>query len=412
MGMELVVRESEGLGIAAQEVEVVERKGLGHPDSLCDALAEQLSQAFCQLTLERFGLVLHHNVDKALLWAGATRPAFGGGEVLEPMEIFLAGRATREFQGIAIPIEELVQERCGAWLRDHLHALDPERHVRIHCLLRPASPDLADLYLRQQRTGVRLANDTSCGVGYAPLSDLEKLVAGVETELNEPRLKRAYPELGEDLKIMGIRRRDQVALTLACAFVDRDVIDIEDYLEKRTRLAALAGDAARRILGREVGVEVNTADEPESGNLYLTVTGTSAEAGDDGQVGRGNRANGLITPYRPMSLEAVAGKNPITHVGKLYNLAATRIAAALVEELPTVVAAHCTLVSQIGRPVRDPRLVDLEITTRGGSSPAGLTPRIEELVRDHLERLDTQWRGSGSPAPDPAASGRNQETER
>jgi S-adenosylmethionine synthetase len=402
--MELVIRRSEGLGVAAQEVEVVECKGLGHPDTLCDALAEQFSRALCQFTVDRFGFVLHHNVDKALLWAGAARPAFGGGEVLQPIEIFLAGRATREFQGVVIPVEELAQERCRAWLRDHLHALDPDRHVRIRSLVRPASSNLVDLYLRQQRTGVRLANDTSCGVGYAPLSDLERVVAGVEAELNEPRVKQAYPELGEDIKIMGIRRRDEVTLTLACAFVDRYVTDLDDYLGKRDRLTALAGDAARRLLGREVGVEVNTADDPESGNLYLTVTGTSAEAGDDGQVGRGNRANGLITPYRPMSLEAVAGKNPVTHVGKLYNLATTRMATAIVAELPAVAAARCTLVSQIGRPVRDPRLVDVEVETVEGRPVVGLVPSIEEIVRDHLERLDALWRGIGSNTPDSASS--------
>jgi S-adenosylmethionine synthetase len=407
--MELVVRWSQGPGIPSPEVEVVERKGLGHPDTLCDALAEQLSHALCRFTHDRFGLVLHHNVDKALLWAGAARPAFGGGEVLEPIEIFLAGRATREFQGVSIPVEELAQEGCRTWLCDHLHALDPDRHVRIRCLVRPASSDLVELYLRQQRTGVRLANDTSCGVGYAPLSDLERVVAGVEAELNEPRVKQAYPELGEDIKIMGIRRRDEVTLTLACAFIDRHVSDLEDYLGTRNRLTALAGDAARRILGREVGVEVNTADDPESGNLDLTVTGTSAEAGDDGQVGRGNRANGLITPYRPMSLEAVAGKNPVTHVGKLYNLAATRIATAIVAELPEVAAARCTLVSQIGRPVRDPRLVDVQVTTAGGRSLAELTPRIEELIRDDLERGDTLWRGFGSETQDSVPSRRDQE---
>ncbi len=302
---------------------------------------------------------MHHNVDKALFWAGASRPAFGGGEVLQPIEIFLAGRATQEFQGVAIPVEELARECCSDWLREHLHALDPERHVRIRCLVRPASSDLVDLYLRQQRTGVRLANDTSIGVGYAPLSDLERLVHGVEIELNAPRIKQQYPELGEDIKIMGIRRGDAVTLTLTCAFVDRYVASVDDYLEKRRRLAALAGDIGLRILGREVAVEVNTADDPGSGQLDLTVTGRSAEAGDDGEVGRGNRANGLITPYRPMSLEAVAGKNPVTRVGKLYNLVGTRISSAIVEEFPEVASARCLLVSQIGRPVRDPRLVDV-----------------------------------------------------
>jgi S-adenosylmethionine synthetase len=400
--MELVIRRSEGLGIASQEVEVVERKGLGHPDSLCDALAEQFSGALCRFNLDRFGLVLHHNVDKALLWAGASRPAFGGGAVLQPIEIFLAGRATQEFQGVAIPVEVLARACCHDWLGEHLHALDADRHVRIRCLVRPASSDLVDLYLRQQRSGVRLANDTSIGVGYAPLSELERVVAGVEAELNGPQMKQAYPELGEDIKIMGVRRREAVTLTLACAFVDRFVTSLEDYLDKRSRLAVLAGDAASRILGREVSVEVNTADDPGSGHLYLTVTGTSAEAGDDGEVGRGNRANGLITPYRPMSLEAVAGKNPITHVGKLYNLVATRISSAIIEASPEVASARCVLVSQIGRPVRDPRLVDVEVQAPAAWPLIEMRPRIEGLIHDHLGRLDAMWRAKATGTEDAA----------
>src|SRR5450756_525052 len=81
------------LGIADDIVEVVERKGLGHPDSICDALAETLSRSLCLEYRDRFGKVLHHNVDKALLSGGRAAPAFGGGSVLAPMNIYLAGRA-------------------------------------------------------------------------------------------------------------------------------------------------------------------------------------------------------------------------------------------------------------------------------------------------------------------------------
>ncbi len=406
--MELVIRRTEGLDNGPQEVEVVERKGLGHPDSLCDALADEFSQALCQFTFDRFGLVLHHNVDKALLWAGSSQPAFGGGEILRPIEIFLAGRATQEFRGETIPVEEIARECCLNWLRGHLHALNADRDVCIRCLVRPASADLVDLYLRQQQTGIRLANDTSIGVGYAPLSELERVVIGVEAELNAPGIKHEFPEFGEDIKIMGIRRGDAVSLTLACAFVDRYLSGLEDYLEGRRKLAARAGKIALGILGREVAVEVNTADDPGSGRIYLTVTGTSAEAGDDGEVGRGNRANGLITPYRPMSMEAVAGKNPVTHVGKLYNFAATRICSAIVEALPEVESARCLLVSQIGRPVRDPRLVDVEIRAPQTWPIGEMRPRIEDLVRDQLERLDTFWRVStpGHHEPDSRGSTR------
>jgi S-adenosylmethionine synthetase len=375
-----------------QNVEVVERKGKGHPDTICDALAEQLSIALCRFCHERFGIILHHNVDKMLLWGGAAEPRFGGGEVKAPFELFLAGRATREFSGIAVPVEELAIDGSLQWLRNNFHALDADRHVRIHSLLRGGSADLVDLYSRQQRTGIWLANDTSCGVGFAPLTDLERVVYKVENDLNTAEVKSRYPEIGEDIKIMGVRRNNQISLTLACAFIDRFVDNLDDYIHKKQRLKELACKAAREITDMAVAVDVNTGDDESSGNVYLTVTGTSAEAGDDGQVGRGNRANGLITPYRPMTMEAVAGKNPITHVGKLYNVAANRIAETIAEEIPEALEAQCYLVSQIGRPITDPHIVDIRLTVEGKHRASAFSGRLEEIISHHLGGIDQLWR--------------------
>ena len=81
------------------EVEIVERKGLGHPDSICDALAETFSRNLCREYRRRFGEVLHHNVDKALLCGGSAAPAFGGGTVLSPINIYLAGRGSSCSEG-------------------------------------------------------------------------------------------------------------------------------------------------------------------------------------------------------------------------------------------------------------------------------------------------------------------------
>lgn len=178
---------------AARQVEVVERKGLGHPDTICDAVAEELSRSLCRFYRDRFGLILHHNVDKVLLWGGAARPAFGGSQVLAPLEIFLCGRATSEFRDIKVPVADMAVEGTRDWLRRHLHHLDPDRDVRIHCLVRPGSADLVDLFVQQQTAGDWLANDTSIGVGYAPLSALEKTVLDVERGLNSDEQKRRRP---------------------------------------------------------------------------------------------------------------------------------------------------------------------------------------------------------------------------
>jgi len=375
---------------AALPIEIVERKGLGHPDTICDALAEALSVALSRFYLDRFGTILHHNVDKALLRGGAARPRFGGGEVLQPIELYLAGRATAAVGGVHVPLDELVLETSRDWLKRHVHRLDPARHVRIHALLRPTSADLAHLY--ERRRAAPLANDTSFGVGYAPLDTLERVVLAVEHALNAPATKARHPEIGEDVKVMGVRTGEMIRLTVACALVSRHVADLDDYREKKAGIARLAIAAACEAGGGEVEAAVNTADGDTESSVYLTVTGLSAEAGDDGQVGRGNRPNGLITPYRPMSLEAPAGKNPVTHVGKLYNLVADRIAHAIVTEVPAATEAYCWLLSRIGDPIDEPQVADLKLRLEDPDGFEAARPRALEVVQDSLRRVSTLWR--------------------
>jgi S-adenosylmethionine synthetase len=375
---------------AALPIEIVERKGLGHPDTICDALAEALSVALSRYYLEHFGAILHHNVDKALLRGGAARARFGGGELLQPIELYLAGRATAAVGEARVPLGELAIETSRRWLKRNLRHLDPERHVRVHPLIRPTSADLASLF--ERRRSAPLANDTSFGVGYAPLDQLERAVLAVEHALNAPAARARHPELGEDMKVLGVRTGGTIRLTVACALVSRHVADLDDYREKKGAIARLATAAAREAGAGEVEVAVNTADGDAESSLYLTVTGLSAEAGDDGQVGRGNRVNGLITPYRPMSLEAPAGKNPVTHVGKLYNVVASRIAQAIVVEVPAVVEAYCWLASRIGDPIDAPQVADLKLRLEDPDALEAARPRALEVAQDNLRAIGTLWR--------------------
>ncbi len=388
--MEVSVTPLEGPSPASLPLEMVERKGLGHPDTICDALAENLSVALSRFYVERFGAILHHNVDKALLWGGAARPAFGGGEVLAPIEIYLAGRATADFKGVKVPVEEIAIEASRDWLGRHLRFLDPARHVLIHPRVRPTSTDLASLFARS--SGAPAANDTSFGVGFAPLDTLESVVLAVERRLNSAATRSSLPAAGEDVKVMGARRGDAIHLTVACAIVDRHVAGVREYFDVKAEVASVALAAAREVTAARVEVEVNTADGAAPESLYLTVTGTSAEAGDDGQVGRGNRVNGLITPYRPMSMEAAAGKNPVTHVGKIYNVLADRIARAIVEEVDGVQEAYCSLLSQIGRPIDEPRLIDVRLCLEDPAALAALEASVAGLSRAHLGQASTLWR--------------------
>ncbi|MFO0690030.1 MAG: methionine adenosyltransferase [Myxococcota bacterium] len=374
------------LPIEDSPVEMVERKGLGHPDTICDALAEQLSRNLCRHYLDRFGEVLHHNVDKALLCGGSATPAFGGGAVTAPIEIHLSGRATDRIGDARVPVETIAIEGSRAWLRDALHALDVERDVRLHCGIRPGSQDLSALFARG-RTRVPLANDTSFGVGYAPLSPLERLVLGVERRLNGRDRARERPAWGEDVKVMGLRQGRAVRITVACALIGRHLRTLDDYFGEKEAIRRVVSELAVQAGFDGCVVDVNAADSSDGRSIYLTVTGTSAEAGDDGEVGRGNRVNGLITPGRPMSLEAAAGKNPVSHAGKIYNVLAHRVAARLVADLSEVVAAECHLLSRIGHPVTEPALAHLRLKTRDGIPAEALAARAGERLAAELDRL-------------------------
>lgn len=121
--------------VAESSVEVVERKGLGHPDTICDLLSEELSRALASYYLDNFGRVLHHNVDKSLLVGGRSLPAFAGGQVVQPMDLFLSGRATTNVHGKQVPVAQITQAAVSGWLRRNLHAVDPTSHIRVHDLV-------------------------------------------------------------------------------------------------------------------------------------------------------------------------------------------------------------------------------------------------------------------------------------
>lgn len=381
--MELIVRQLASTP-GSQPVEIVERKGLGHPDTLCDAIAEQISIRLCRYYLEHFGHVLHHNVDKVLLCGGSTRVSFGHGEILEPMEIYLGGRATSRYHSEQIPVHDIARAACRDVLHVRVRALDVDRDVIIRSCLRPGSGDLTALFAKAN--GIPLANDTSIGVGFSPLTDLERVVLEAERSLNDAATKLSHPEIGEDVKVMGVRRGTRIDLTIGCAFVAGHVRDLADYLEKKGVALQIALAAARRVTRLEVSGVANAADDVEHGSVFLTATGTAAEAGDDGEVGRGNRTNGLITPYRVMTLEAAAGKNPVNHCGKLYSLVASRVAASIVHAVAGTTDAACVLVSEIGRAIDDPRMVDVCLASDCVGVRA-VQGRVEEAVRSELANL-------------------------
>jgi S-adenosylmethionine synthetase len=370
-----------------QHFELVERKGIGHPDTICDAIMEDISLALCREYLAAFGRVLHFNVDKCLLAAGSTEPKLGGGKVVAPMRFIYGDRAAAECAGKRIDIGGIAETSAKRWLGSHLRFVDPEKHVVFQSELKEGSPELADLFARESIG----ANDTSVAVGFAPMTETERLVLLCERELNSPAFKLRFPEAGEDVKVMGYRRGRKLDLTVAVAFVDRFVPDAAAYFARKQEItAALTDRLARgqRTLDR-VNVTLNTLDDPARGDagMYLTVLGTSAEGGDCGQVGRGNKVNGVISLNRPIGTEAAAGKNPVSHVGKIYTLLTHRLAAEIHESVPGVREVYVWLGSQIGAPIDLPAMAFAQLILEPGVALADVRVAAASVIERGLANI-------------------------
>jgi S-adenosylmethionine synthetase len=372
----IVVVQADGRAVDDMPVEIVERKGVGHPDSLCDGIAERISVEYTRWCQENLGVLLHHNFDKVQLVAGEVDVTYGSGRMLKPIRIQIAGRGTPAFQGKKVPMDDIAIEAAKQHVRDTMRYLDPNRHMVIDSYAGRGSEEL------QHVVECVAANDTSFGVSYWPRTGLEHAVYETAEYINH-ELVNQFP-VGEDVKVMGLRRDGQLTLTIAMPFMAEQISDVVEYQEIKEAAQEAIQRYAADLDHREVVAMVDTADDCSCDSVYLTLTGTSAEMGDDGEVGRGNRVNGVIAPFRATSLEAACGKNPISHVGKIYNVVAMLAAREIVERVPTVHDATVYLLSQIGAPLDQPLMATAAVRPTGGQLTPSIEADVDSILEEHL----------------------------
>ena len=376
----IVVSEATDRYIEDQHVEIVERKGFGHPDSLCDGIAEAISQAYMDWCNQHLGGPLHHNFDKVQLVAGESAPRFGGGDLIKPIRIQIAGRGTPVYKDVKVPMDQIAILAAKDYVRKTMKYLDPDKHMVIDCYAGHGSSELISVV--DQVT----ANDTSFGVSHWPRSGLEEAVYQTCNYINR-QLRDEFPA-GEDVKVMGCRVNGDIMLTVAMPLIDARIADADEYEEvKQAAQEAIQVFAEKITPQRKVRVMVNTADQAKRGDYYLTVTGTSAEMGDDGEVGRGNRASGLITPMRSASLEAPCGKNPISHVGKVYNALALDTSRDICNRVPEVKEVTMQILSQIGHPIDQPLVCNALIRSKSGVLSDEIKQAVNAVIDEHLEKI-------------------------
>ena len=385
------VRSSElfQVPIEEQDLEIVERKGIGHPDHICDAIMNEVSVSLSREYLKRYGHVQHHNIDKALLAAGEVRRRYGGGEVARPMLMVFGDRATYDVDGDPIPVDEIAVNTAKKWFKKNLRFVDPDKHVRYQVELKKGSAALTDIFARKGK--YYGANDTSAAVGYAPLSNTEKIVLQAERYINSPSFKKEFPETGEDVKIMAAREGNDLTLTVALAFVDKFIENENQYFKRKSEVEDEVNRFVRnRVKFDTANVNINTLDRRGRGmdGIYLTVLGTSADDGDGGQVGRGNRPSGIIPLNRPTCSEAAAGKNPVSHVGKIYNLLTYEIADHVYKKVSGIKEVYVWLLSQIGRPINEPKVAEVELILEKGVDFKPTSKLATEIVKSELNSIN------------------------
>jgi S-adenosylmethionine synthetase len=374
------IEELGATPIKERKVEVVERKGLGHPDYICDSIMNQVSIQLCKEYLERFGAVMHHNIDKGMLVAGEVKTKFQGGVILKPMRIIFGDRATFEVEDEFIDVNNIAISAAKEWIKENLRFVNGDS-INYQVEIARGSAELTDIFKRKDT--ILGANDTSAAVGYAPMTPTETLVLETERFLNSPDFKKRFPESGEDVKVMGLRENNKLNLTVADPLIDMFIESESHYFRKKEELLEEIKIYVTERTEFEPSISLNTLDREGRGmgGIYITVTGTSAEDADSGQVGRGNRVNGIIPLNRPVSSEAAAGKNPVSHVGKIYNVLSHRIANEIYVNVPDIKEVYVWLLSQIGEPIDQPRIAAAQVIMERGTLTS-----VEKEVNEVIDR--------------------------
>lgn len=390
----ILIETFKGKSVTEHSVEIVERKGTGHPDYMCDSIMEAVSVALSQEYIREFGTVLHHNTDKGLLAAGKVEKNFGGGRVLKPMELIIGDRATLRVADRKISVADIAIDSAKKWIMSNMRFVDPDKHLTYRVVLSQGSEEITNIFSRPGK--VRAANDTSAAVGYYPLSPAEKAVLNLERQLNSQKFKKRHPETGEDIKVMGLRKKNILEFTVAMPLLASYIRSEDEYFERKIVIRK----EMEEMLGifrefKEIKIHFNTLDERGRGlgGIYLSLLGTSAEDADSGQVGRGNRVNGLISVNRPLGTEAAAGKNPVSHVGKIYNFLAHRIARDIYETIEGIKEVYVLLLSRIGSPVDTPQMATAQVLLergRGINEIANKTKEIFEKEFSGINRFCTE----------------------
>lgn len=385
--MEIYISANENKNVNDIDFELVERKGVGHPDTICDAIAEIASKNYSKYCIKKFGNPAHHWFDKVMLIGGEADIEYGKGNILKPYTVIFAGKVSYFIGNEKIPVENILLDSASEVLENVLTGFDKSKHIIIENKLvdyqgagrkssryRPQNSEV----LPQLSNENLVSNDTNLVSAYAPLSILESIVLKVERYINGKEFKKINFDTGWDVKVFGTRKQDKYELLVNMPFLANHIESLEKYFLRKSEVEKNILDFLKKNFNVSIKLMMNATDR--NGQAYLTALGSVADTGDVGVVGRGNRMNGLITPMRPMSIEAPAGKNPVDHTGKLYGVLANRIAEKVNKDLGIPVEVHIYTAKETKLIDPDKIIVKLAANDINSTTVKSVKLRVESLV--------------------------------
>ena len=97
--------------------------------------------------------------------------------------------------------------------------------------------------------------------------------------------------------------------------------------------------------------------------------------------------NGIISLNRPSSSEAAAGKNPVSHVGKIYNLLTFKIANSIVTKVSGIEESYVWLLSTIGMPINDPKIASAQLVLSRNTKIEEVESDVREIIECEIENI-------------------------
>lgn len=402
--MNTFIYTNKKVNIDNMQFEVVETKGKGHPDNICDTLAEKISSNYSKYCIKNYGMILRHMIDKLSILGGGSKVHFGKGEMTAPIKILINGRFTDRYKEEKIDYMNIVINTIKDYFKELFPLLDVEKYLVIvdntHHNEGPGVVYNNDGTTNNERktffeaidekdilkhNNFQRCNDTSTTVSYYPMSKLEKTVLNIEKVLNSQEYKNNNPWVGNDIKVMGIKKEQKIEITSCVPLISLYVSDLNNYKNKIKMIKVDIEKIIRKEFpNNELLIFLNTRDNYERNDLYLTAIGSAIESGDEGAVGRGNRSRGIIPFNRNFSMEAPCGKNPVYHTGKLFTAIGDNISKKIFERYDIENVVFCT--TKMGDSIIEPWNISIELNSKVSEE---IKIEIDNLVKEEINNHKT-----------------------